>query len=400
MAADVSITVDVETNKAVRGLDNLKRSIGSLGQKIKSELTIDFNRLFSGLGKMTGRALSSFAGNVGAQATGALAHVAVKMATAAKDTAGVLETETMKINRRLGLTGKEKGKSTREALLGTLGGRNISAGAAMGSELARGFKGSREALLENVDAIFDIQEALAETEDKLPAFTQAWDEMRKQWPLNVKEMKGFMVAMSEIEDMTPEAMAMIPQVLKGAGLSAGGAAAMFTVAREEGLRMTRDLLPFLNALKTTRGGNLRIDPDFAKRSNIPRETQKKLLQSGRAPIDLSDKAEMVDVWQREAQSRKTQESLIAQNRAMATAVGAGSVPVKVFEDMTMKLWGAVDNFTLGVSEWTKMVSRGQVLNAAGQALNPMGAQWISKAALSTFDSIKKATQDTAINSGK
>lgn len=193
MAADVSLVVDVDTNKATRGIDALKRGVDDLATK--------------GVGKLN-TAFQTMLGNLGAQVASKVGAIAIDSVMAAFD----IQKSAQQVALNLGISRQEAEKA-----IGGIsgGGRDTRAVGQIVAKLSRG-GGDIGEITKVADAIVSMGEAMGRTTPAdLFSLAEAYDTVMDRFKSGLEETSSAIGTMLTKGEMEPGDIAGFAETMRG-----------------------------------------------------------------------------------------------------------------------------------------------------------------------------------------
>lgn len=193
MAADVSLVVDIDTDKAKRGIDTLKRGVGDLAT--------------NGVGKLN-TAFQTMLGNLGAQAAAKIANIAKESVLTAFD----LQKSAQLTALNLGVS-RGEAETAISGIAG--GGRDARVVGQIVSNLSR-TGGNLGEIVKVTDAIVSMGEAMGKTTPAdLFALAEAYDTVMDRFKSGLDETSSAIGTMLTKGEMQPGEIAGFAETMKG-----------------------------------------------------------------------------------------------------------------------------------------------------------------------------------------
>lgn len=220
MAADVSLVVDIDTNKATRGVDNLKRSIGSLAAQVGKKMSMSFQVML---------------GNLASQAVGAAIAAVKDMAKEIYKANLTIEERIFQTQRALGDMSKTGSKAIQVAIedLARSSGQKIEDVAATFQVLSDAEGMTLQRTKEVATAGFSLTRILGLTADEAAKSGIAIDSIMKGLDVqDVDNAKSLAYHLKTVADLDFSEQKSFISKLKGIKISANELGALFTWAAQ------------------------------------------------------------------------------------------------------------------------------------------------------------------------
>lgn len=217
MAADVALVVDVDTNKATRGINTLKKGVDDLATKGVGKLNIAFQ---------------SMLGNLGAQATSFASRLAMDITRETFSAAIDLQRSSQQIAANIGITRTEAEKGVAGI---SAGGRDVSVVGSIAAKLSRG-GGKFEDVIKTTDAIVSMGEAMGRTSPAdLFALSEAYDTVMDRFKSSLEETSGAIGTMLTKGEMEPGDIAGFAETMRGRARTLNQVVSMVAGAADAGV---------------------------------------------------------------------------------------------------------------------------------------------------------------------